>query len=86
MAIGTVSTHINDTTGTVNTEFGIINVQIDSGVRVQVFPSTATIGAGQNIHVHSDRHREPRIKASIGWSTGLREEMRRAGSFARARS
>jgi DNA-binding beta-propeller fold protein YncE len=49
LAISTISTHINDTTGTVNTEFGIANVQIDTGVRVQVFPTTATIGAGQHI-------------------------------------
>lgn len=49
MAISTISSHINDTTGTVNTEFGIANVQIDSGVRVQLFPASATIGAGQNI-------------------------------------
>ena len=49
MAISTVSSHLNDTTGTVNTEFGIANVQIDTGVRVQVFPTSATIGAGQSI-------------------------------------
>jgi len=49
MAISTVSSHVNDTTGTVNTEFGIVNVEIDTGVRVQVFPTSATIGAGQNI-------------------------------------
>ena len=49
MAISTISTHINDTTGTVNTEFGILNAQVDSGVRVQVFPTTAAIGAGQHI-------------------------------------
>ncbi|HWF39392.1 MAG TPA: hypothetical protein VG322_12785 [Candidatus Acidoferrales bacterium] len=49
MAISTVSPDVNDTTGTVNTEFGIINMQIDTGVRVQVFPTSATIGAGQNI-------------------------------------
>ncbi len=49
MAISTVSPDINDTTGNVNTEFGIINMEIDSGVRVQVFPTSATIGAGQTI-------------------------------------
>jgi len=49
MAISTVSPDINDTTGNVNTEFGIINMEIDTGVRVQVFPTSATIGAGQTI-------------------------------------
>jgi len=50
MAISTVSPYITTTaTNNVNTEFGIAHVQIDTGVRVQVFPTTATIGAGQNI-------------------------------------
>ena len=49
MAVSTVSPHINDTAGTVNTDFGIINATIDTGVRVQVFPTTATIGPGQHI-------------------------------------
>jgi DNA-binding beta-propeller fold protein YncE len=54
MAISTVSPFINDTSGTINTDFGVINVQIDSGVRVQVFPTTATIGAGQHIQFTAD--------------------------------
>ncbi len=50
MAISTVSPYITTTaTNNVNTFFGIANAQIDTGVRVQVFPTTATIGAGQNI-------------------------------------
>jgi YVTN family beta-propeller protein len=53
MAISTISTHINDTTGTVNTEFGIVNMQIDSGVRVQVFPTTATIGTGETLQLNA---------------------------------
>jgi DNA-binding beta-propeller fold protein YncE len=47
MAISTLSPYLNETGQSVNTYFGIANVQIDSGVRVQVFPLTATIGAGQ---------------------------------------
>jgi YVTN family beta-propeller protein len=46
MAISTISPYLNETGQSVNAYFGIANVQIDSGVRVQVVPSTATIGAG----------------------------------------
>ncbi len=49
MAVSTVSPDINETAGTVNTEFGILNAEIDTGVRVQLTPTTATIGPGQNI-------------------------------------
>ncbi|MGD0964145.1 MAG: hypothetical protein ABSA57_09635 [Candidatus Acidiferrales bacterium] len=47
MAISTVSPYLNETGQQVNTYFGIANVAIDSGVRVQVFPATATIGTGE---------------------------------------
>ncbi|MGA2718683.1 MAG: hypothetical protein ABSF78_06925 [Candidatus Acidiferrales bacterium] len=46
MAISTISPYLNETGQSVNSYFGIANLQIDSGVRVQVVPSTATIGAG----------------------------------------
>jgi YVTN family beta-propeller protein len=46
MAISTISPYLNETGQSVNPYFGIANVEIDSGVRVQVVPSTATIGAG----------------------------------------
>jgi YVTN family beta-propeller protein len=54
MAISTVSPYRNESTGTVNTYFGIAHVQVDSGVRVQVFPATATIGAGQDVQFTAD--------------------------------
>ncbi len=47
MAISTVSPYLNETGQQANTYFGIANVTIDSGVRVQVIPATATIGAGE---------------------------------------
>jgi YVTN family beta-propeller protein len=46
MAISTISPYLNETGQSVNAYFGIANVEIDSGVRVQVVPSTATISAG----------------------------------------
>ncbi len=49
MAISTISPYLNETGQNTNSYFGIANVQIDSGVRVQVVPSTATIGAGQTL-------------------------------------
>ena len=51
MAISTVSTHILDTTGTVNSDFGVLAAKIDTGVRVQVFPTTATIGTGETLQL-----------------------------------
>jgi YVTN family beta-propeller protein len=49
MAISTISPYLNETGQQVNTYFGIANVQIDSGVRVQVVPATATIAAGETL-------------------------------------
>ena len=49
MAISTISPYLNETGQSTNSYFGIANVQIDSGVRVQVTPSTATIAAGETL-------------------------------------
>jgi DNA-binding beta-propeller fold protein YncE len=49
MAISTISPYLNETGQNVNTFFGIANVQIDSGVRVQVFPIAPTIAAGETL-------------------------------------
>jgi YVTN family beta-propeller protein len=49
MAISTISPSINEMTPNVNAYFGILNAAVDSGVRVQVFPTTATIGAGETL-------------------------------------
>ena len=49
MAISTISPYLNETGQVTNSYFGIANVQIDSGVRVQVTPSTATIAAGETL-------------------------------------
>ena len=47
MAISTISPYINEMNPNVNAYFGVLNALVDSGVRVQVFPATATIGAGE---------------------------------------
>jgi len=49
MAISTISPYLNETGQVTNSYFGIANVQIDSGVRVQVTPSTATIAVGETL-------------------------------------
>ena len=49
MAISTISPYLNETGQVTNSYFGIANVQIDSGVRVQVTPSTATIASGETL-------------------------------------
>lgn len=49
MAISTVSPYVANANPPFNTDFGVVNMNVDSGVRVQVFPTTATIGAAQNI-------------------------------------
>ena len=51
MAISSVSTHILDTTGSVNSDFGIQPAKVDTGVRVQVFPTTSTIGTGETLQL-----------------------------------
>ena len=53
MAISTISPFINTTTPTSNTDFGILNATVDSGVRVQVFPAKATIGAGDTLQFNA---------------------------------
>ncbi|MGH9689579.1 MAG: hypothetical protein ACRD4C_00480 [Candidatus Acidiferrales bacterium] len=53
MAISTISPYLNETNPNVNMYFGVLNALVDSGVRVQVFPSTATIGAGETFQFNA---------------------------------
>ena len=49
MAISTISPYINETTGNVNTYFGIATCRSIPACECRWFPTTATIGAGETM-------------------------------------